>query len=194
MTAPIGTVKKQWNVADKEKDMALERDGNIIWSDKSGAEEQLTEILEARQAQEEVAYHWISDEQWALADGRKHHFMIPHPYGEQTLMIYGWTWDWEYDKEKWKDLPPGEERRESEYEYETYMDSLKRGYAFTRSFSVIEPVGELGSHHISTMVPLTEEQFNNAEANAWVPNYVDTILLLEFKERYTAFMKAKEKK
>ncbi len=173
--------------------MAVHRDGNIGWSDKASAEEQLADIFDERQKMEEAAYKWIAQEQWELADGRKHHFMVPSPYGDQTLMIYGWTWDWELEKSKWEQLPPGsEDRMESEYEYETYTDSLKRGYAFTRSFSVIEPDGELGSHHISTMCPIDQAQFERAREHKWIPSQEDTVVLNQFIERYRVFMESKE--
>lgn len=56
---------------------------------------------------------------------------------------------------------------ELQYTLETLADAHRRGYRYGRAYSVIEPEGEWGSTHISTMVEITEEQFNQAQAHGW---------------------------
>lgn len=45
--------------------------------------------------------------------------------------------------------------------------SLERGYLYGTAYSMYEPNGELGSTHRSTVWPITEAQFNEANDAGW---------------------------
>ena len=57
----------------------------------------------------------------------------------------------------------------SDYKEEAEMmdESFIRGYRFGRAWSTVCPEGELGDTHISTMIPITREQFEEAKALRW---------------------------
>lgn len=159
--------------------MAVRKEGNITTADT------FEELLEHQAQQEDRAYEWISTEQWDIADGSKHYFMRPTPFQDQMLMIYGWTWDWYGDKEQWEQLPhDSEDYQERKYEHKHYTASLKRGYVFTRSFSLVEPEGELGTHHLSGLIPITEKHFEEARSSGWIPGENDITVMNAFIARY----------
>jgi len=49
-------------------------------------------------------------------------------------------------------------------------DARNRGYIFGKSYSIIEPRGELGSTHVSCMWPINEAAFNEAREQMWRPD------------------------
>jgi len=54
-----------------------------------------------------------------------------------------------------------------EGEYELQQDAHSRGYRYGRYYSVVEPEGELGSAHISTLWEITQSDFLTAMLNGW---------------------------
>lgn len=168
--------------------MAVHKDGNIMYSDNEGNE--FEELMAERERLEKQAASYISPEQEVFTDGTKRYFMRPVPMDDQVLIIWGWTWDWEWQKSEWVDLPESEEKAEARTEYQTYKESLTRGYVFTRSFSLFEPSGEFGSHHVSALIPITEEDFHHAENNQWVPDEETKRIHLGFVDRYRAWYEA----
>jgi len=61
----------------------------------------------------------------------------------------------------------GASEEEIEWEHETMENSYSNGFRFGRAYSVIESEGELGDTHISTMVPITKEEFEDAKRLNW---------------------------
>ena len=47
------------------------------------------------------------------------------------------------------------------------FEMMERGYRFGRAYSVIVPDGEFGSTHVSEMVPLRKEEFEDARKAGW---------------------------
>lgn len=146
------------------------------------------EAMEAERKQQKIAANWISEDQKEMGDGRQHYFVKPIPFGDQILFIFGWTWDWYRDDEEIKELD-GEERDEREYENKVYREACQRGYVFTRSFSVVEPVGELGSHHLSTLIPIQEAEFRRAKEGGWEPTPDVFLAIRKFIAEYRTTIK-----
>lgn len=46
-------------------------------------------------------------------------------------------------------------------------DGFERGYRFARTYSAVEPDGELGDVHVSVMRKITREEFGQARENGW---------------------------
>lgn len=85
------------------------------------------------------------------------------PQGD--LLIFGYVYTLE---ENWDScINAGGDKEECAYERDHELDSYSRGYRFGRAYSVVEPTGELGSTHISEMIPITKEQFEEAKALNW---------------------------
>ena len=61
----------------------------------------------------------------------------------------------------------GADDEEWAFTKETTLDSYARGYRFGYCYSVVEPEGELGSTHISQMVPISKTQFEQARESGW---------------------------
>ena len=53
------------------------------------------------------------------------------------------------------------------YTARSLVDSYKRGYRFGKCWSVWEPEGEYGSTHVSEMMPLRPEEFEDARNADW---------------------------
>jgi hypothetical protein len=53
------------------------------------------------------------------------------------------------------------------FELKHLESARRRGYMFSRCYSVACPDGELGVTHVSTMEPITREQFEAARARGW---------------------------
>lgn len=122
----------------------------------------------------------VSPKQAALLNGKKHYFAIPAEIpdrksetGWSLLVIYGYTKDWlsesydEYDEET---------RAEMEEERRLYLETLKRGYVMSRSYSMVLPYGEYGSHHASRLLPISEENFEQAKASNWDPYAIADVI------------------
>ena len=64
---------------------------------------------------------------------------------------------------------PFGEGEEDEYNgiIDGVTDRFKRGYRYGRFYSEVEPAGELGDAHISTLWPITEKDFERARRNRW---------------------------
>jgi hypothetical protein len=64
--------------------------------------------------------------------------------------------------------PEDEEAREDyEAEVEYDRDNRSVGYVFGRFFSIVVPNGELGSVHVTRLVPVSKDIFERARANGW---------------------------
>lgn len=130
------------------------------------------EMMEAERKQQAIAYKWIVDEQWEMADGLKHYFVQPVPYEDQILCIFGWTWDWEKEKKEVEsESTDPMEKSERRMEIAHYKEAMTRGFVFARTFAMTYAYadGELGSVHISQCIEISESEFMEAKANGWSP-------------------------
>lgn len=90
-------------------------------------------------------------------------------YGE-TLLIFGHITPFEEMMQTERDL--GADDEELAYERDMMKTSYERGFRFGRAFSVVEPDGELGETHVSDMIPLSKEEFDEARLLRWIPEEV----------------------
>jgi hypothetical protein len=65
------------------------------------------------------------------------------------------------------EIHAGGEPEEAEQTARHYDGMLERGYLFGWAYSYIEPDGELGSTHRSTVRPITEQEFEAARERGW---------------------------
>lgn len=101
---------------------------------------------------------------------------------KQNSITYGdyWMRNWNNDLLIFGHITPyddlvADSRRlcadEDEFQWE--MESMKgnydNGFRFGRAYSVACPEGELGDTHVSTMIPISEEAFEEAKSLNWSP-------------------------
>jgi hypothetical protein len=104
---------------------------------------------------------------------------------EWDLIIFGYV-NTEDENDKGC-LEAGGDAEECKYEHDSMQDSYHRGYRFGTAYSVITPDGELGSTHISVMVPITKSQFENARDLKWDKD--DIVQMAWFRETMEAIRK-----
>jgi hypothetical protein len=115
-------------------------------------------------AQIEKAKTWILPRQAAITFGDHWMRIWDSGYGEKFLICgYIHTVE-ELDREE-RRLGASEE--EILEEHETMEYSYNNGFRFGTAYSVIEPRGELGDTHVSQMVPITKEEFEDAKLLRW---------------------------
>lgn len=142
------------------------------------------EMQEAEAKQSIIAKTWISDEQRLLGDLKKHYFVKPLPMDSQILFIFGWTWDLDRDREEALTEPEGEDRDGKLEDNAMLREAVERGYVFTRSFSVLCENGELGSHHLASIIPISEGEFEEARQARWEPTLSVMKAISDFIKRY----------
>lgn len=86
-------------------------------------------------------------------------------YRDMDLLVCGHIYT--MDENEKSEKAAGASDEEWDYTKETMLNSYERGYRFGMAYSVITPEGELGDTHISQMIPITKEQFEEARENRW---------------------------
>jgi len=110
-------------------------------------------------SQEEAANTRVTPDQAEIGYGA--YWMRPY----EDIVIFGYV-PTQTEREA-SERALGADDEEIEYQRETLADSHARGYRYGKAYSVIEPEGEWGSTHISTMIQITQEQFTQAKAAKW---------------------------
>lgn len=115
-------------------------------------------------ANAQAAKEAATQEQWRLADGKRHYFRLPDEYA--GVDVFGWTFD--------ADTLHAEGvrkygRAEANAEDRDLRAALKEGRVLTRSFSVLEPDGELGWQHVCQLEEITEDEFLAWSRSGWAP-------------------------
>lgn len=118
--------------------------------------------------QEAVAMLRITDAQRGLIEDVDTPRFWARPYPEGDCIIFGEAWSREQAIAS--EVRCGADRDEAEHTQTGLDDSRKRGYLFGRCYSLIEPDGEIGSTHAVDVVPVSEDVFELARANDWMPN------------------------
>lgn len=85
------------------------------------------------------------------------------PYEDITIFGYVPT----EDEVRASEGGEGADEEELQYTLEMLADAHRRGYRYGKAYSEIEPEGEWGSTHISTMVEITQAQFERAREVGW---------------------------
>jgi hypothetical protein len=120
----------------------------------------------------------ILPEQQAMINCRKEQWYINIAVDIKELFIAGEAWSLdrarkeELDSYKVKSAEELSDEDRQEFRSSTRMtrDSRMRGYIFGRAYSEIEPRGELGSTHVTAMLPIDEAAFNEAREQDWRPD------------------------
>jgi hypothetical protein len=117
---------------------------------------------------EEAANANLQEGQIALRDDVEHerYWMQFTDYG---FIVYGHCWSKALLTEKTK-ASYAKEPSEDDYSDDEIASSLEarsRGYMFGEAWSAPYPEGELGSTHVSQIVPISEAMFNAARDARW---------------------------
>ena len=83
----------------------------------------------------------------------------------EGFLIFGYIQTREELDAEERRLGASEEELESEHEAMDY--SYSNGFRFGRAYSIIESEGELGDTHVSDMIPITKEEFEQAKECFW---------------------------
>jgi hypothetical protein len=83
----------------------------------------------------------------------------------EHILIFGeaWTAQQMIDSE----TEHGADEDEAKHSAQHILDQRRRGYLFGKAWSVIEPRGELGTTHVSEVVPIPFALFEYARRNDW---------------------------
>lgn len=122
------------------------------------AEEMFEAISEAEAAANAAVRDWQQSIGWGdcwIANHREIDIVV---FGEVAESL---------EKLTEQELELGASQAEAEYTAKTMQDSFERGYRFGTAYSAPYPDGELGSTHISTMVPLSRNLFELAREFDW---------------------------
>jgi hypothetical protein len=117
---------------------------------------------------EEAANANLQEGQIALRDDvdNERYWMQFTQYG---FIVYGHCWSkaklTESTKATYAKYP--DEDDFSDDEIESSLEARKRGYMFGEAWSSPYPEGELGSTHVSQVVPISEAMFNAAREARW---------------------------
>lgn len=111
---------------------------------------------------EQAANDRVSPEQAEIGYGAW--WMRPY----EDIIIFGYVPTQEEQEASERAL--GADDEEIEYQRDMLADAYGRGYRYGKAYSEIEPEGEWGSTHISTMVEISEELFNLARDRGWLLN------------------------
>ena len=90
-------------------------------------------------------------------------------YGE-AILIFGEIYTRKRLMDEEREL--GAEEDEIREEMLMMDGSYARGFRFGRAYSVVEPDGELGDTHVSDMVPISQEEFDEARGLRWIPDEI----------------------
>lgn len=121
----------------------------------------IEEMFEAIRQAEETANSHVSLEQSSITYGD---YFIREQSG---VLIYGRVTPIDEFIAEEKRL--GASEAEVNYELSTIQNSYSRGYRYGWCYSEVEPTGELGSTHVSTILrKITLEEFEAAKARGWV--------------------------
>lgn len=120
------------------------------------------------QAAEARANAGLNDLQTGLRDdlARERYWMQPTEYG---FIVYGHCWSkttlTDETKKTYAKYPDEEDH--SDDEIRSSLEARKRGYMFGKAWSAPYPEGELGSTHVSQVIPISEDMFNRARDAGW---------------------------
>ena len=142
--------------------------------------------LFAKQAERhEQAMAGLLPMQRELLEQRK--FWWVRPYEEFGILIFG-EFDLDSSIAKEKSLTPSDEQDHFpgwliEFEHRNQV----RGFKFGMCYSTYEPQGELGNTHVATMLPISQEAFEEARLLGWdhTKAHPDSLLLRELEEGFS---------
>lgn len=127
----------------------------------------LEEAQAMMQRAEAAANAKLQEGQIALRDDTAHerYWMHLTPYG---FIEYGHCWSEKLLREKTEAAyanDPGENYAEEEIA--SSLEARKRGYLFGTAHATFNVKGDLGSTHVSQVIPISEDMFNCAREAGW---------------------------
>ncbi len=121
------------------------------------------EMFEAMQRAEDAANASLLPCQIRLRDDIANEVFWFGPEDDFEVYGHGWTRPMCLASS----LDAGCTAAEAASETESVMEARTRGYLFGRAYSVIMPLGEIGSVHVAKVVPITKALFELARMNDW---------------------------
>jgi len=147
------------------------------------------EMMEFMRRNEQAAQARTLPAQQAIADGEEHWYYrrADSPWTGGDVDIFGHipsiADSIAKERSYYGDPMDDQERAEFSGVRHGMQDRLSRGYVFGNHFSVVEPNGELGSVHVSSLIPISKEAFEEARAAGWAPGWRGTkVLYTELRE------------
>lgn len=123
----------------------------------------LEEMLKDMREKEDAANSRLTKRQIELRDDTEHNRCWVRDW--DGIFIFGDAWSHAscYESE----LRCGASKEEAYESTLSIIESRKRGYLFGIAFSVLEPRGEIGSTHVSQVVPIERRLFDLAKRCSW---------------------------
>lgn len=88
----------------------------------------------------------------------------------EDILIFGHIYS---EEELWTaEAELGASEEEIKEEKEMMAGNYENGFRFGRAYSLICPEGELGDTHVSDMIPITQQEFEDAEDLYWIPDAI----------------------
>lgn len=88
----------------------------------------------------------------------------------EDILIFGYIYS---EEELWaKERELGASEEEIEEEKAMMEGNYQNGFRFGKAYSIICPEGELGDTHVSDMLPLTKQEFEDARDLYWIPEAI----------------------
>lgn len=133
------------------------------------------EAMEAVHKRVEEAKKLIRPSQRPLMDGKSHYWMRLYLLSEEgpMIIICGKTIDLRKHAEMLHQRYP-EDCPSVEDEYLNLKSNLDNGFITGYAYSEMEPDGEWGDTHVSTVMEINEELFNQFKAQEWRATTIET--------------------
>lgn len=127
------------------------------------------EMMSDMAAAEAEANEKVTDIQRQITWGSKAMALVYH--GTTYIPIFGSVYSkqhlWDSERKYYPEKMSDEQDEEFSEILSNIEDAHERGYRYGDWFSILEPAGEIGSHHIVNLYPITDEDFEVAKASGW---------------------------
>lgn len=118
------------------------------------------------EANERIAIGNTRPWQWAIGYG-DHWMRSITAFGQESMPVFGYVLT--LNEIEQAEMETGSDEDELAYTITQTENSFRRGYRFSRFYSMTESEGELGNVHVSNLYPITAEQFELAKSKEWKP-------------------------
>lgn len=132
------------------------------------------DMLEAMQEGTRQANIGLNERQQDLRDDYEHTRYWVSPNHEEQILAFGVVFSAAEARDRSiATMPPGlvdldsEDLDEVLYEIDMYQQNRAAGYLFGEQFSIYIPDGELMDTHVSVVMPISKEAFEEARAAGW---------------------------
>lgn len=129
--------------------------------------EGLMDFYEQMRKDEEIANASLHPTQAAMRDNTTERQWAYRWEESMQLHIFGEVWSIEESEQAERDC--GSTGSELDFTMDGIRNSRTRGYVFGKWYSVYCEEGELGSAHVSNLMPIPQEIFEAARNTGWGP-------------------------